>query len=140
MTDSRVIFCLFLNIVVDTRGFDAGLACPGVDLGTGLTRPHVSDAGFMPKIAHFRVVTLLGTVLVVALERLEVVEPVDGRGVSHPLQRLPVCDDPHILHTVDEVQEHDEALLVVGLREPRCVVEETEGCPVCSVVSVKVLQ
>lgn len=69
------------------------------------------------------------TNLVVTLERLEVVESADGRGVSHPLQRLPVGDDPHIFHLVDEVQEHDEALLVVGLCEPRCVVVETEGSP-----------
>lgn len=67
--------------------------------------------------------------LVVTLEGLEATEPRDGRGIPHPLQRLPVSDDPHILHLVDEIEEHNEACLVVRLGEPRCMVVQSEGCP-----------
>lgn len=72
---------------------------------------------------------LFNTNLVVALEGLEVVESVDRRGVSDPLQRLPVGNDPYIGHPVDEVQEHDETFFVVRLGEPCSVIEETEWSP-----------
>lgn len=41
------------------------------------------------------------TYRVITLERLEVVESVDRRGVPDPLQSLPVSDDPDVVHSVD---------------------------------------
>lgn len=66
--------------------------------------------------------------LVIALERLEVVQPVNWSRVSNPLQSLPVCDDPNVVHLIDEVQEHDKTFFVMGLSKPGRVVEETEWC------------
>lgn len=54
---------LFLDVVIDARRPNAGLAGPRIDLRTGLARSHVSHARLVPQIAHFGVVALLGTVL-----------------------------------------------------------------------------
>lgn len=66
---------------------------------------------------------------VVAAERGEIVDPGNGRGVSNPLNGLPVCDQPNFGHFVDGVQESDEAFLVMGLREPSGMVEQTKRSP-----------
>lgn len=81
----------------------------------------------------------ISTYGVVALEGLERAETVHGRGIADPLQRLVVGDDPDVLHGVDGVQELDEALLVVRLREPGGVVVQSEGRTVGRVMAVKVL-
>lgn len=73
------------------------------------------------------------------MEGLERVEAVHGRGITDPLQGLVVGHDPDILHGVDLVQERDEALLVVRLREPSRVIVEAEWRAVRRVVTVKVL-
>lgn len=57
---------------------------------------------------------------------MECVDSGNRRWVSDPLQCLPVVDQPDVVHLIDGVQELDEALLVMGLREPGGVVEETE--------------
>ena len=53
------------------------------------------------------------------LEWFEAVDILEGRGVPHPLDGLPGCHDPHVLHGDDCVQKQLEALPVVGGREPR---------------------
>lgn len=67
---------------------------------------------------------------IVALEGAEALDAGEGRGVPHPLQRLPVGDEPHVVHGGDGVEEGDEALLVVRRGEPGRVVEEAEGSSV----------
>ena len=76
---------------------------------------------------------------VVALEGRERVDAGQWRRVAHPLQCLPVGDDEHVLHRVDRVQELYESFLVVRLREPGCVVVQSERCPVGRVVPLEVL-
>ena len=51
---------------------------------------------------------------------------VKRRGISDPLKRLPVGDDPDIIHGNDSVEERDETLLVVWLGEPSRMVEQPE--------------
>lgn len=63
------------------------------------------------------------------MEWLEVVDSANGRRVSDPLKRLPIGDNPDVVHTIDEVKEHDESVLVVGLGEPGSMIEETERRP-----------
>lgn len=76
---------------------------------------------------------------VVALEGLERVESVHWRGITNPLQGLVVGDNPNILHCVDLVQEVDEALLVMRLREPGGMVVKSERRTVGGVMALKVL-
>ena len=42
---------------------DARPACPGVDVGTLLARPHVPHAGLVPQVTHLRLVAPRGPVL-----------------------------------------------------------------------------
>lgn len=79
------------------------------------------------------------TYRVVALERLERVDAGQRSRVADPLQGLPVGDDPDVLHGVDRVQELYEALLMVRLREPGCVIVQSEWCSVGGVVPIEVL-
>lgn len=69
------------------------------------------------------------TYWVIATKGGEPVDPVDGSWVPHPLNGLPVGDDPDFGHFVDGVEKSDETFLVVRLGEPGGVVEQTEGCP-----------
>ena len=58
------------------------------------------------------------TNLVVALERLEVPDAVQACWLPHPLDGLPGCHHPGVLHLGDRVQEQLETLLVVRGGEP----------------------
>lgn len=54
-----------LDVVVDPRRADTGLAGPRVDIGARLTRAHVADARFVPQVAYLRVVAALRAVLLI---------------------------------------------------------------------------
>ena len=53
---------LSLESVHQTVG-DPSSASPGVDAGTLLTGPHVSDSALVPEVAHLGVVASRGTIL-----------------------------------------------------------------------------
>lgn len=68
------------------------------------------------------------TYRIVALEWLEGVYTCYWRRIADPLQRLPVGNNPHIVHCIDCVQKFDESLFMMWLSEPRCVIEQAERC------------
>lgn len=72
--------------------------------------------------------TLWCTYRVITLEWLEGIDARDWCGITNPLQHLPIGHNPNVGHLIDGVQEFDETLLVVGLREPSGVIEQTEWC------------
>lgn len=131
---------LFAIVVIDAWRSYAWFPRPRINLWAWLTRPHVPHAGFMPKIAHFGIVALLRSVLIIALERLEIINPRNRCGIPDPLQSLPVGDDPYIWHLINEIQEHYKTFLVVRLCEPGGVVEETERRSIRCVMSIEILQ
>lgn len=68
------------------------------------------------------------TYRIVALEWLESVYSCYWRRVADPLQRLPVGNNPHIVHRIDCVQKFDKSLFVMWLSEPRGVIEQAKWC------------
>lgn len=58
-----------------------------------------------------------------ASEGLECVKERQGRWIPDPLNGLPICDHPYVIHGDDGVEERYEAFLVMRLGEPRGVVE-----------------
>lgn len=117
---------------------DAGVASPGILLGTLLARPHVTDAPLVPDVADLGAGATLA-VWVIAAKRREVLDCAQGLRVAHPLEELPVSDEPDVVHGGDGVQEGDEPFLVVRCGEPSGVVEQAEGSPVAGIVSLEVL-
>ena len=112
---------------------DARPACPGVDVGTLLARPHVPHAGLVPQVTHLRLVAPRGAVLdiesqytshvvwphlVITLEGFEGLDVLQRRGLPHPLYGLPGCHHPDVLHRDDRVQEQLKPLLVVRRGKP----------------------
>ena len=66
---------------------------------------------------------------IVALERLKI-ERISGVGqISHPLDDLPTSDKPDIVEGQNCVQEALEALHVLRLCEPSCMIKESNRCP-----------
>lgn len=63
------------------------------------------------------------TYRVVALEGSEVSKSGERCRISHPLDSLPVCDEPDLWHFVNSVKECNKAFFVMGLSKPGCVVE-----------------
>lgn len=68
--------------------------------------------------------------LIVATKRLKVVEKTKGGWIPNPLEGLPIRYHPYVIHRDDRVKEGDETFFMMGLSEPRCVVEKTEWCSV----------
>jgi len=121
------------------RGLHTGVAHPGVGVGAALARAHVPHAALVPNIAHSMALALSGPLRVTALEGFEALGLLHVHRVPHPLDRLPVGDQPHILHVGDGVQEGDETFLVVRGGEPGGVVEQTHGRSVGRVMTFEVL-
>ena len=66
---------------------------------------------------------------IVALERLKI-ERISGVGqISHPLDDLPTSDKPDIVEGQNCVQEALEALHVLRLCEPSCMIKESNRSP-----------
>lgn len=127
------------EVIVYTAVPHPRLASPWVDIRADLARPHVPNSRLVPEVAHFRVVALLRSVRIVALEGREVSEPGEWSWVPHPLDGLPVGDDPYFGHFIYRVEKSDEAFFMMGLCEPSCMVEQPEWCPVGSEVPFEVL-
>lgn len=54
-----------LDVVIDPRRADTGLAGPWIDFGAWLTRTHITDTRFVPQVAYLRVVAAFWTILMV---------------------------------------------------------------------------
>jgi len=104
-----------------------------------LARAHVPHASLVPNIANAMTLTSRRTFRIAALEGLVVLGLLDIDRVSHPLDSLPVGDQPHVLHVGDGVEEGYETLLVVRRGEPGGVVEQAHRSPVGNVVPLEVL-
>jgi len=120
-------------------GRDPCFADPRIGVRALLTGPHVPDARFVPGVAHLGGVTPRGSFWIVALEWLEVLCLTERDWIPNVLQRLPVGNQPHVIHRCDRVQEGDESFFVVSLYEPSSVVEESHWSPVGGVVPLEVL-
>lgn len=51
------------DFIVYSAVTDSGFACPRVDIGTWLTRPHVPHSALVPQIADLGVVAFFGPLL-----------------------------------------------------------------------------
>lgn len=91
-----------------------------------LTRSHISNARFVPQIAHFWIITSLWSVWIVTMEWLEWVHAWQWRWIAHPLQGLPIRYNPHVVHGVYCVEEFDETFFVMWLRKPGGMIEQSK--------------
>ena len=121
-----------IDVVVDATASYPGLARPRIDVRTRLTSFHVPHPALVPQIAHLRIVALLRPILsienskinrtnllhfsieeelyiltyrIVASKRFKRVQQGQRRRIPHPLNRLPISHDPHIVHRYYRVQE-----------------------------------
>lgn len=60
---------------------------------------------------------------IITLEWLELIDSLNWCRITNPLQRLPICDQPNIVHCVDVIQKFDKSLLMMWLSEPSSVIE-----------------
>ena len=120
---------------------EARTASPRESGRARLARFQVSAAAFVVQIARFRMVASSGIVRIFrTLPWLERLYPGEGRGLSHPLDGLPVGDDVDVVLRVDVVDELHVAFPVVLCSEPGCVVVESERRSVRLVMSLEVLE
>jgi len=123
---------------------DACVPGPWVSFGAGLTGPHVTHPGLVPKVAHLGALAILTLFLVCATEGQEISDLFwSGLGkvwqFPHELDGLSGGHQPDVVHIHQGVDERLETRPVVRLREPSRVVEQAEGGAVGYIVPLEVL-